>query len=446
MSSSPAKAHFAPEASAIRVNTFWFLSLVLSLATVLTGIISLQWLREHLVYADLSPREKYATYNMRAEGLKKWHVGKVFTTMPVLLQCALVLFLGGIIDFLHAIGYWNVTIPVAIVVSLTLMFLVATTLLPCLQIMSLYVYLSPSKGRSSLPQCLPSQCPYKSPQSHATLALFRLVSPLCTRLYPYFHTVIRIVKQFTKLSQPDSLSSRFQEGKFTRYLRQASQVSPWWIDFDEAWLNIRDAYMRRALGRELSEELFLGRQDPGLPPMYDVVDGLLSQSWQMSSAIPAYHCFIEASTLTNPYHYHHHDIYLHGLLSNEESLKDDICLFEFSGDWLDRYVSPEIIQQQNIFLFLRSHNTRFPEVQLLSTHRIELGVRLMAYFYQTRRGVIRNGTTHIFPSCLSVQALNIMSNPISYEPNNHCTFYRQSFLELLRYIFQVLYGKLGTSL
>lgn len=37
----PAPSPFVPAASAIRVNVFWFISLVLSLATVLIGIISL---------------------------------------------------------------------------------------------------------------------------------------------------------------------------------------------------------------------------------------------------------------------------------------------------------------------------------------------------------------------------------------------------------------------
>uniref|UniRef100_A0A8H7XLN3 DUF6535 domain-containing protein n=1 Tax=Psilocybe cubensis TaxID=181762 RepID=A0A8H7XLN3_PSICU len=65
---------FVPTQSSIRVNVFWFLSLVLSLATVVIGIVSLQWLRGHQSYEpDLSPRTKYALFNMRADGLKAWH-------------------------------------------------------------------------------------------------------------------------------------------------------------------------------------------------------------------------------------------------------------------------------------------------------------------------------------------------------------------------------------
>ncbi|KDR83160.1 hypothetical protein GALMADRAFT_26591, partial [Galerina marginata CBS 339.88] len=38
-------SHPTPATSSIRINNFWFISLVLSLATVLVGTISLQWIR-----------------------------------------------------------------------------------------------------------------------------------------------------------------------------------------------------------------------------------------------------------------------------------------------------------------------------------------------------------------------------------------------------------------
>ncbi|KAH9478800.1 hypothetical protein JR316_0009261 [Psilocybe cubensis] len=169
---------FVPTSSSIRVNVFWFISLVLSLATVVIGIVSLQWLREHQAYeSDLSSREKYALYNMRADGIKKWHVDKIFTSLPLLLQSALVLFLGGIIDFLHAIGYWAVTIPVAVVISFILLFLIATTLLPCLQVLSLYVYFPRRNG--TVPKFVAPPTP-STPIKRPTPAFFvnKIFSPL----------------------------------------------------------------------------------------------------------------------------------------------------------------------------------------------------------------------------------------------------------------------------
>ncbi|KIM43427.1 hypothetical protein M413DRAFT_68915, partial [Hebeloma cylindrosporum] len=45
--SIPLELQFSPSPSSYRINTLWFASLVLSLTTVLVGIVSLQWIREH---------------------------------------------------------------------------------------------------------------------------------------------------------------------------------------------------------------------------------------------------------------------------------------------------------------------------------------------------------------------------------------------------------------
>ncbi|PPQ93762.1 hypothetical protein CVT25_008142 [Psilocybe cyanescens] len=383
----PNQTLFVPDASSIRVNAFWFISLVLSLTTVLIGIVSLQWLREHLVYSDLSPREKYATYHMRAEGLKKWHVDKIFTAMPLLLQCALVLFLGGIIDFLHAIGYWTVTIPVTVVVAFTLTFLIATTFLPCLQLISLHVHFSPKSGRSPGPQSPPSQCPYKSPQSHAICAIFRPIPPLYCRLYESLYPRFRSFLHMIGLSvRPASPFPSYPEGVFTRYLYQASQFVRW-IDFDEAWLNVRDAYMRRALDKSLDQwHPGLGRGDVNILPIYDIVDALCSQSWRKSSAIPAYHCFDELAHVKGD-----QSPYLHSLLSNAKDLTGDTCLSDFipiriSDNTYESVTFANVLRQQNTFLFLRFHYV-WSEVPPLARLKLELGLRLMKYFYQERRAV-----------------------------------------------------------
>ncbi|KAF9484096.1 hypothetical protein BDN70DRAFT_765017, partial [Pholiota conissans] len=90
---------FSQTASSIRINVFWFLSLILSLTTVLIGTIALQWLREHQSYPVFSPKETLAILHMRRESLKAWHVPQIFSSLPLLLQGALVLFLAGLIDF-----------------------------------------------------------------------------------------------------------------------------------------------------------------------------------------------------------------------------------------------------------------------------------------------------------------------------------------------------------
>lgn len=69
ISSSPSTA-FAPPFTSIRVNILWFISLILSLSTVLVGIVALQWVREHQRYTDgITSKECVAVYHMRAEAL-----------------------------------------------------------------------------------------------------------------------------------------------------------------------------------------------------------------------------------------------------------------------------------------------------------------------------------------------------------------------------------------
>ncbi|KAF9558291.1 hypothetical protein CPC08DRAFT_639232 [Agrocybe pediades] len=136
---------FVPDKSAERINSFWFISLVLSLATALIGIISLQWLREYRSYANFNSEETFAIFNMRKDGLEKWQVQKVFAALPLLLQGALVLFLAGMIDFSLALGI-KVAIPVIIAIALTLAFLLLTTVLPTFQGLLYLFYLPTTNG------------------------------------------------------------------------------------------------------------------------------------------------------------------------------------------------------------------------------------------------------------------------------------------------------------
>jgi len=160
---------FTPTPSDIRVNIFWFLSLIFSLATVLIGIIALQWLREHLrPRPDLEPQIAFSLHHLNVESLDRWYLPQIFTALPLLLQLALVLFLGGILEFL-----WNlnstVAIPIAVAVGSSLFFLLWTTVLPTTQALLLFLPLLPW---GNLPR---SPCPYRSPQSWA---FHQLVRPL----------------------------------------------------------------------------------------------------------------------------------------------------------------------------------------------------------------------------------------------------------------------------
>ncbi|KAF8998834.1 hypothetical protein BDQ17DRAFT_1172809, partial [Cyathus striatus] len=88
----------SPPPTAIRVNIAWFLSLTLSLTTVLIGIICLQWLREYERYGNQPHKDALMLRQMRYDGLKMWYLPAIISSIPVLLQIALVLFFVGIID------------------------------------------------------------------------------------------------------------------------------------------------------------------------------------------------------------------------------------------------------------------------------------------------------------------------------------------------------------
>lgn len=148
--------------AAERINICWFLSLTLSLATVLVGILCMQWVREYQHDAALPHADAISLRQMRFEGLIAWKVPNILSSLPLMLQIALVLFFIGVIDLLWSLDH-RVAIPITVAISFLLIFLFATTMLPAFQLLW-------NGGR-----CL-RQCAYKSPQSwiFCRLALFTI--------------------------------------------------------------------------------------------------------------------------------------------------------------------------------------------------------------------------------------------------------------------------------
>jgi hypothetical protein len=123
----------------------------------------MQWLREYQRESNFSHKDAFALRQMRYEGFRQWGVLAIMTSLPLLLQSALVLFFIGLLDFL-----WNLNYLVATVLSgfigPALLFVLATTVLPGFQFLF-------HRGR----RLLTPQCPYKSPQA---LAFYRLLAAL----------------------------------------------------------------------------------------------------------------------------------------------------------------------------------------------------------------------------------------------------------------------------
>jgi hypothetical protein len=228
---APITNPFSQTSSSVRINVFWFLSLILSLTTVLIGTISLQWLREHQSYPNFSPKEKAAILHMRSTALEAWYVPVIFSTLPLLLQGALILFLAGLIDFALPLGR-KLIIPVSVVVGLTLLFLGATTVFPTLQGISFLC-------RRSYKQ-VPTPCPFKSPQSHA----FRMLAKSMLQLLSFFFPNCYLPKDFNQYL--------WEEGRYLWEVQPLHQhpffpfvYTIWhqttWLTFDREWLSLRDA-------------------------------------------------------------------------------------------------------------------------------------------------------------------------------------------------------------
>ena len=174
---------------------------------MLVGILCLQWLREFQRDATLPHKDAVALRQMRYEGLKKWHVPGILSTLPVLLQLSLVLFFIGLLDLL-----WSLNTPVAACVSavagMVMLFLIATTALPALQ---------QALTRNKLFRV--PQCPYKSPQSWLFYRVGRL----------FFYFLLCCYLWLTNRSRG-----------LLCYLHESLSDDSW-LAYDKRWRRLRDA-------------------------------------------------------------------------------------------------------------------------------------------------------------------------------------------------------------
>ncbi|KAL0578067.1 hypothetical protein V5O48_003929 [Marasmius crinis-equi] len=153
---TPDSAPFEPEGSTIRINIFFFVSLIASLSAALLAILCKQWLREYQrdYPPYLSPKRRLAARQSRYEGLVRWRVPGLVTVVPFLLQVATALFFVGLIYLLWPI-HRTVAVVVTIAVTSSLLGIVITTVLAPLLILARWI-----KGRKSNSL---GQCPYKTP-------------------------------------------------------------------------------------------------------------------------------------------------------------------------------------------------------------------------------------------------------------------------------------------
>ncbi|EDR09582.1 uncharacterized protein LACBIDRAFT_326040 [Laccaria bicolor S238N-H82] len=317
---SLAIAEFTVTQAQMRINVVWFLSLSMSLTTVLVGILCLQWLREFQRDATLSHKDAVVLRQMRYEGLTRWHIPGILSILPLLLQLSLILFFVGLLDLL-----WSLNTPVAAcvsaVVGMDMLFLIATTALPALQ-----QVLTRDK-HLRVPQC-----PYKSPQSWLFYSVGRWFFYFPLRCYVW-------LTNQSKISLPRLYESLCINN---------------WLAYDERWRKLRNA-----------EDLSWG-EPMKICDSHDVVHGLhwinktLAQS--VEAIFPVYHSLVEldilaaAATIS--------EIYLEiRLLDNTTFLIHDYAMFEtLMNDWF----SPNEMQKRDIIAayYLKLYQDRHPVVKI----------------------------------------------------------------------------------
>ncbi|KAL0567785.1 hypothetical protein V5O48_014210 [Marasmius crinis-equi] len=182
---------FKASSSVVRINTFWFLSLIISLIDALFGLLCKQWLREHRRPTHTrTPQEVLALHWLRRKSLEKWHVPTFIATLPMLLELALFFFFAGLLELLwsrHSIPFTIATV----VVGVAALFYIGTTILPGFNIIHQAWQVVPEirKARAGelnsthvtlIPSLPPMEfiCPYKSPQAWVTFKAVRGISSI----------------------------------------------------------------------------------------------------------------------------------------------------------------------------------------------------------------------------------------------------------------------------
>ncbi|GJE93382.1 hypothetical protein PsYK624_095410 [Phanerochaete sordida] len=96
----------------IAINIMWFLSLVLSLASALFGMIVKRWLREYTAWQTESLPQAICLRQVRYKAFLRWKVPLIVALLPGLLEVALVLFMAGIVAML-----WTLNSLLAAIIS-----------------------------------------------------------------------------------------------------------------------------------------------------------------------------------------------------------------------------------------------------------------------------------------------------------------------------------------
>ncbi|KAF8905391.1 hypothetical protein CPB85DRAFT_1376806 [Mucidula mucida] len=157
---------FVPDSDR-RINVLWFLSLIVSLMTALLGILCKQWLREYQKDVAMSSKHSIALRQLRFDAFNYWRVEDVISSLPLLLQVTVLLFVLGVLDFLwhrDHVTAWIVTVAAVLAIGAVLL----TTFLPAI------VFLVNQARHLPSIRSIPG-CALKSPQALLCLRVALLI-------------------------------------------------------------------------------------------------------------------------------------------------------------------------------------------------------------------------------------------------------------------------------
>ncbi|KAJ7615198.1 hypothetical protein DFH06DRAFT_124515 [Mycena polygramma] len=126
---------FQPTASSLVCNTFWFISLTLSITCALLATLVEQWAREFLHRTDKhpSPIRRARIFSFLYFGLRRFGMHTAVELIPLLLHISLILFLAGLVAFLLPVNH----IMVGLIASILGGFLVIYAILTVLPVIRL---------------------------------------------------------------------------------------------------------------------------------------------------------------------------------------------------------------------------------------------------------------------------------------------------------------------
>ncbi|KAI0296963.1 hypothetical protein B0F90DRAFT_1617219, partial [Multifurca ochricompacta] len=121
----PSFPDFYPTKTAVRINIYWFMSLVFSLTAVLAATLVQQWVRDymHVFQRYNHPLKRARIRHFLYEGAEGWYMAVVVDAIPALIHVSLFLFFLGLAEFLFKINTLTATTTTITIVICAILYL-----------------------------------------------------------------------------------------------------------------------------------------------------------------------------------------------------------------------------------------------------------------------------------------------------------------------------------